>query len=182
MAVTSRPLGSPAGSGRPRSRWTLNSSRMSEQTYAYLLILPVVAILLLIMVYPTVYSLWMSLNYIDIQAGGDWEYIGLQNYIYALTHVDIQWSIIRTLLYTTYVTVFATVLAIGGALLLNEPFKGRQWLAALVILPWSVSTYAAAAIFRYMYNPQYGLFDSVLMYLGIVNQNTAIQFIDEHFV
>jgi multiple sugar transport system permease protein len=164
-----------------RSRWTLNSSRMSEQTYAYLLILPVVVILTAIMIYPTLYSFWMSLHYIDIQMDQT-EWVGLGNYIYALGHEDLQWSIIRTLLYTTYVTVFATSLAIGGALLLNEQFKGRAWLAALVILPWSVSTYAAAAIFRYMYNPQYGFFDSVLMYLGVVTPESSIQFVDEHLV
>src|SRR5262249_30910645 len=144
-----------------------NSSRMSEATFAYVLIVPVVLILIAIMIYPTVYSFWMSLHYIDV-GSGIWEWVGLDNYAYAFGNADLRSSILRTIQYTVYVTALSTALAIGGALLLNERFKGRKFLAALVILPWSVSTYAAAAVFRYMYNPQFGFFDSVLMNLGIV--------------
>jgi len=161
--------------------FSLNSSRMSESTFAYLLIIPVVIVLVAIMVYPTLYSLWMSFHYIDVGSGA-WEWVGLENYTYAFGNADLRSSILRTVLYTVYVTVFASLLAIGGALLLNEHFKGRKYLAALVILPWSVSTYAAAAVFRYMYNPQFGFFDSVLMNLGIVTPQTAFQFIDEKVV
>jgi multiple sugar transport system permease protein len=161
--------------------FSLNSSRMSESTFAYLLIIPVVFVLVAIMIYPTLYSLWMSLHYIDVGSGA-WEWVGLENYTFALGNADLRSSILRTVLYTVYVTVFSRLLADGGALLLNERFKGRKYLAALVILPWSVSTYAAAAVFRYMYNPQFGFFDSVLMNLGIVTPTTAIQFVDEKIV
>jgi ABC-type sugar transport system permease subunit len=159
----------------------LNSSRMRESTFAYLLIVPVVLVLVAIMIYPTLFSLWMSLHYIDVGTSL-WEWVGLENYTFALGNADLRSSIVRTILYTIYVTSFSSVLAIGGALLLNEQFKGRKYLAALVILPWSVSTYAAAAVFRYMYNPQFGFFNSVLMNLGIVTPQTAIQFVDEKFV
>jgi multiple sugar transport system permease protein len=159
----------------------VNSSRMSEASFAYLLVVPVVVILIAIMIYPTLYSFWMSLHYIDV-GSGVWEWVGLDNYTYALGNADLRSSILRTIQYTVYVTTLSTSLAIGGALLLNERFKGRKFLAALVILPWSVSTYAAAAVFRYMYNPQFGFFDSVLMNLGIVTPQTAFQFVDEKFV
>ncbi len=179
MTVSAGQVSPAAGQGR--RKFTLNSSRMSEATFAYLLIVPVVIILTLIMIYPTVYSIWMSFHYIDI-GSGEWEWVGIENYSFALTNHDLINSIVRTIQYTIYVTIFAMILAIGGALLLNEPFKGRKWLMVLVILPWSVSTYAAAAVFRYMYNPQFGFFNSVLMNLGIVDTTTAIQFVDEKYV
>jgi multiple sugar transport system permease protein len=178
MAATTQPVSSPT---RARGRWTLNSSRMSESTFAYLLIVPVVLVLLAIMIYPTIYSLTMSFHYVDV-AQGTWEWVGLENYTTALGSSDIQNSIVRTLSYTMYVTVCATALAIGGALLLNETFKGKKYLAAMTILPWSVSTYAAAVVFRFMYHPQFGFLNSVLIHLGIVTPETAVQFLDEKIV
>src|SRR5438105_3363558 len=167
--------------GRKVGLFNLNSSRMSEAAFAYLLIIPVVFVLVAIMIYPTLYSLWMSVHYIDV-GSGLWEWVGLENYAFALGNADLRSSILRTILYTLYVTTFSLLLAVGGALLLNERFRGRKYLAALVILPWSVSTYAAAAVFRYMYNPQFGFFNSILMNLGVVTPQTAIQFVDEKLV
>src|SRR5258708_5417004 len=98
--------------------FNLNSSRMSEAAFAYLLIIPVVIVLVAIMIYPTIYSLWMSFHYIDVGSGA-WEWVGLDNYTYALGNADLRSSILRTVLYTVYVTTFASLLAIGGALRLT---------------------------------------------------------------
>jgi ABC-type sugar transport system permease subunit len=154
---------------------------MREGTFAYLLIVPVLMVLTAIIIYPTLYSLYISFNDVDVVTDS-WDFIGLKNYADALTSVDVLHSILVTMQYTIWVTLFATLLAIGGALLLNETFKGKPLLSALVILPWSVSTYAAAVVFRFMYNPQQGLFNSILIHLGVVSLDNPIQFIDERLV
>jgi ABC-type sugar transport system permease subunit len=154
---------------------------MREGTFAYLLIVPVLLVLTAIIIYPTLYSLYISFNDVDVVTDS-WDFIGLKNYADALTSVDVLHSILVTMQYTIWVTLFATLLAIGGALLLNETFKGKPLLSALVILPWSVSTYAAAVVFRFMYNPQQGLFNSILIHLGVVSLDNPIQFIDERLV
>jgi multiple sugar transport system permease protein len=159
----------------------LNSSRISEQAFAYWLIVPVLVVLVAIMIYPTLYSLYISFNSIDV-ATDTWEAVGLQNYVDAFSSQDVRDSVWTTVQYTVYVTIFSTLLAVGGALLLNEKFRGRALLSALVILPWSVSTYAAAVVFKFMYSPQSGLFNSVLVQLGLVAPDNPIQFIDEKTV
>jgi ABC-type sugar transport system permease subunit len=63
------------------------------------------------------------------------------------------------------------IVSILGALLLNEAFKGKGLLVALVILPWAVSTYAAAVVWRYMYSEQFGMFNTILTGLGFDRQN-----------
>jgi multiple sugar transport system permease protein len=154
---------------------------MSEGTFAYLLVVPVLVVLTAIIIYPTLYSLFISFHDVDVVIDA-WDWVGLQNYADALTSPDVLKSIWVTVQYTLYVTLFSTLLAVGGALLLNETFKGRMLLAALVILPWSVSTYAAAVVFRFMYHPQQGLFNSILVRLGIISPENPIQFLDEQLV
>jgi multiple sugar transport system permease protein len=154
---------------------------MREGTFAYLLIVPVLLVLTAIIIYPTLYSIYISFNDVDIITD-TWDFIGLKNYADAFRSTDVLHSILVTMQYTIWVTLFATLLAIGGALLLNETFKGKPLLSALVILPWSVSTYAAAVVFRFMYNPQQGLFNSILIHLGVISIDNPIQFLDERLV
>ena len=179
MAATTESVVGTTAPARPGKR-SFNSSRISEQAFAYWLVIPVLVVLLAVMIYPTLYSVYISLNSVDV-ATDTWEAVGLQNYIDAFNSQDVRDSIWTTIRYTIYVTLFSTSLAVGGALLLNEKFRGRALLSALVIVPWSVSTYAAAVVFRFMYSPV-GLFDSVLGKLGIVGPDHPIQFLDERTV
>jgi ABC-type sugar transport system permease subunit len=148
-------------------RWS--SSRLSEGQFAALLTLPVIVVLLLIVGYPTLYSLWMSLQDID-QIFRTTEPVGLENYRRALTSSEFWRSTLITLYYTSLVTIFAVLIAVGGALLLNERFKGRGFLMALVILPWAVSLYATAVVWKYIYSPEWGLFNAILLRLGFTKE------------
>lgn len=147
----------------------LSSSRISEQRYAYLLTVPVAIVLLAVVIFPTLYSLYMSV--FDINAVlGTWNLTGLGNYAQALTTSGTWQAIFLTVAYIFWMTVLAVGIALLGALLLNESFKGRNFVISLVILPWAVSLYAAAVVWRYMYSQQFGLFNSVLHDLGVTKQ------------
>jgi ABC-type sugar transport system permease subunit len=159
-------------------RLRISSSRMTEARFAYLLVLPVVIVLLAIMLYPTLYSLWVSFFNVDV-ASNTWDWVGLGNYVDALTSPEVQGAIWTTVRYTILVTVFSGVVAVAGALLINERFRGRGALSMLIILPWSLSTYAAGVIFRFLYLPS-GFINSALQQLHIIQQ--PVQFISESMV
>lgn len=156
-----------AATPAPATRWS--SSRLSEGQFASLLTIPVIVVLLLIVGYPTLYSLWMSLQDID-QIFRTTEPVGLANYQRALTSPEFWHSTTITLYYTVLVTVFSVAIAVGGALLLNETFKGRGFVMALVILPWAVSLYATAVVWKYIYSPEWGLINAILLRLGIAQE------------
>ncbi|MCC6315777.1 MAG: sugar ABC transporter permease [Thermomicrobiales bacterium] len=150
-----------------RTRWS--SSRLSEGQFASLLALPVIIVLLAVVAYPTVYSLWMSFQHIDLIFKRT-DAVGFANYVTALTPPGVWHSVWVTLYYTVLVTVFALVIAVGGALLLNEKFRGRGFLMALVILPWAVSLYATAIVWKYIYSPEWGLLNAVLLRIGAIKE------------
>ena len=88
-------------------RWS--SSRLSEGKFAALLALPVILILLAIVGYPTVYSLWMSLHDIDLIFGKTFP-VGLLNYQEALSSPQFWHATAITIYYTALVTIFAVQL------------------------------------------------------------------------
>lgn len=148
----------PPAVAQPR-RWS--TSRLGDGQFATLLTLPVIVVLGLVVAYPTLYSLWMSFQRIDLIFGTT-DAVGFANYRQALTSPEVWHSVRVTLLYTALVTIFAVAIAVGGALLLNERFRGRGFLMALVILPWAVSLYATAVVWKYIYSPEWGLLNAVL--------------------
>lgn len=153
-----------------------SSSRLSDGQFATLLTVPVIVALLAIVGYPTAYSLWTSLHRIDLIFKRN-EYVGLANYQEALTSPALGHALVVTLYYTALVTGFALVIAVGGALVLNEKFRGRGFVMALVILPWAVSLYATAIVWKYLYSAEWGMFNAVLQGLSLVDR--PVNFLSE---
>lgn len=153
-----------------------SSSRLSDGQFATLLTVPVIVALLAIVGYPTAYSLWTSLHRIDLIFKRN-EYVGLANYQEALASPALGHALVVTLYYTALVTAFALVIAVGGALVLNEKFRGRGFVMALVILPWAVSLYATAIVWKYLYSAEWGMFNAVLQGLNLVDR--PVNFLSE---
>jgi ABC-type sugar transport system permease subunit len=100
--------------------------------------------------------------------------IGWANYQQALTSGAFWHATVITVYYTALVTIFAVAIAVGGALLLNERFRGRPFLMTVVILPWAVSLYATAVVWKYIYSPEWGLLNAVLLRLGLVDKPALV--------
>lgn len=158
----------------PARRWT--SSRLSDGQYATLLTLPLILVLAAVIAYPVGYSLWLSLREIDLIFRRN-EYVGLQNYRDALRSPEVWHALRVTIYYTVVMTVVSLALAVGGALLLNEQFRGRPFVMTVVILPWAVSLYATAVVWKYLYSPEWGFFNAVLLKLNIVDE--PVNFLSE---
>jgi ABC-type sugar transport system permease subunit len=140
--------------------------REREQRFAYLLTMPVALVLIAIVIFPILYSLYMSFFSVNELTGTN-KFVGLGNYVDAVTSDETWAATVRTFIYVAWLTVFSGTIAVLGALVLNENFKGKGLATALVILPWAVSLYAAAVIWRYMYSQQFGMFNAILGAFGL---------------
>jgi multiple sugar transport system permease protein len=91
--------------------------------------------------------------------------VGLGNYRELLAD-PLFWKALRnTALYSLYVPV-TMLLALGAALLLNQPLRGVRVLRAIVFIPTVVSYVAIAMVWQWMYHADYGLFNYVIRLLG----------------
>jgi multiple sugar transport system permease protein len=142
------------------------SSRLSPTRFGLLLVAPVLVLLLAIVVYPVAYSLFLSFVRTNPITGKQ-DLVGLKNFQHVFTDPAFWHSTWLTLYYVACVTVLAAGVALGMALLLRERFIGRPVLMAVIVLPWSLSTYAAGVVWRYVYSPQYGLLAGILERIGL---------------
>ena len=129
---------------------------------------PAVLLVATIIVYPIVYTVWMSLQ--------DWfassltlpKFIGLANYQKILVgDPRFREAVIRTLYFTGLVIAGETVLGVAMALLFNREFWGRGLLRTLAILPMVATPVAIGLVFVMMYHPTLGVANYLVTLTGL---------------
>lgn len=145
---------------------------MTDAQFAYLLIIPVFVFLIIFYAFPIGYSFWLSLNRYN-PTMGPMRFVGFAQYAQAFKDGAVRNSVVVTAIFTVLVTALTLVVSLGAALVLNERFRGRSLLLALIVLPWALSTYMAAVVWRHLVSQQYGLFNGLLMKLGLIDSYIA---------
>ncbi|MET7388797.1 sugar ABC transporter permease [Streptomyces sp. NPDC005385] len=94
-------------------------------------------------------------------------FTGFGNYSDVLTDADLRHSVWTTVLLTVTVVLVSLVLGLALALLLDRRFRGRGIVRTLLIAPFLVVPVAAALLWKHvLYNPEYGLLNGLLHYVG----------------
>lgn len=140
-----------------------------DAVLGYLLLAPAILLLLVLVGYPFLTAVMMSLQKKLIgQAAAP--FIGLDNYIYLLTDRTF-WVVVRNVLIFAGASV-ALKLVIGTsvALALNESMPARGIIRSIMILPWALPSLVSVLIWMWMYSDVGGVFNSVLMGTGVVER------------
>ncbi|MGP2481882.1 carbohydrate ABC transporter permease [Pantoea eucalypti] len=146
------------------------SLRQREQRQAWVLLAPMLLVMLFLTAWPLLRTIWLSFTDAALIGSGESPaWIGLENYLYALTDPDFRASIWRTLYFTVVSVTFEGIIGVLVALLLNQKFIGRNVLRVLVILPWALPTIVNAMMWRLNFNPDYGSINALLSQLGIID-------------
>ncbi|MCI3277169.1 carbohydrate ABC transporter permease [Streptomyces cylindrosporus] len=94
-------------------------------------------------------------------------FTGFDNYKEVLTDADLRHSVWTTILLTVTVVLVSLVLGLALALLLDRRFRGRGIVRTLLIAPFLVVPVAAALLWKHvLFNPEYGLLNGLLHYVG----------------
>ncbi|OIX98274.1 sugar ABC transporter permease [Pantoea sp. ICBG 1758] len=146
------------------------SLRQRERRQAWVLLAPMLLVMLLLTAWPLMRTIWLSFTDAALIGSGDAPgWIGVENYLYALSDPDFRLSLWRTLYFTLVSVAFEGVIGVLVALLLNQRFTGRNVLRVLVILPWALPTIVNAMMWRLNFNPDYGSVNALLTQLGILD-------------
>ncbi|MBL1098786.1 sugar ABC transporter permease [Streptomyces sp. 205] len=95
------------------------------------------------------------------------EFTGLDNYRTVVNDEGLRESILTTVLLTAGVVIVSVVLGLLLALLLDRKFRGRGLVRTMLIAPFLLVPVASALLWKHaLYNPEYGLFNGVLNWLG----------------
>ncbi|HEX6614232.1 MAG TPA: sugar ABC transporter permease, partial [Rhodanobacteraceae bacterium] len=144
---------------------------MNRSSVAWLFLAPALLVLGVFFLLPVLAGLALSLTDYDLYALADihnLRFVGLHNY-WALLH-DLQfWAALWHTLYFVIVGVpLSLIAALGAALLLNSPLtRFKPFFRTALFAPVVTTVVAVAVIWRYLFNPKYGVVNFVLAHLGI---------------
>ena len=140
---------------------------------AFWMLLPAGIAVFGIIVYPVLRTLLISFFRVDSALATDTPFVGLHNYLDVLSDPGFRSTIGRTLYFTLVSTGLELVLGLGLAALLAVELRGRWLFRAVVVIPWAVPTIVNAAMWKGIFNAQYGALNGVLTQLGLLDSYKA---------
>ncbi|NLS01465.1 sugar ABC transporter permease [Rhizobium sp. P38BS-XIX] len=143
-------------------------SGTSMTTRAWLLMLPLLVVMIAVIGWPLVDTIGLSFTDAKLVGTGG-NFVGIDNYAKMLANSNFQRTLITTAWFAIISVAAEMVLGVLAALLLNQNFKGRGVLRALMILPWALPTVVNATLWRLIYNPEYGALNAALTQLGLLD-------------
>jgi multiple sugar transport system permease protein/N,N'-diacetylchitobiose transport system permease protein len=143
-------------------------TRTREARFALLLLIPSVVVVFGIVIYPIIKTLVTSFYAVDSPFPRAWPGVGFHNYTAALSSPAF-WSAVERTAYFTFVsTALELLFGIGIALLLYAPLRMRWLFRTIVVLPWALPTIVNGALWRYMFDANYGVMNAALTQLHLL--------------
>ncbi|MCU1586336.1 MAG: Sugar transporter permease [Microbacteriaceae bacterium] len=124
-----------------------------------------------LIIYPLGYGLYISFFRTNLR--NQWDFVGFKFFIQTLTDPAFIHSIGVTLLFAVLVVLGNLVIGTALALILNTEMRFRTLFRAILILPWLFPDVVVALIFKWIYNPLYGLLNYGLMTVHLIDKPIA---------
>jgi ABC-type sugar transport system permease subunit len=160
----------PAALARGGTSWR---ARTREARFALALLVPSVIVVFGIVIYPIVKTLITSFYAVDSPFPKAWPGVGFDNYSKALSSPQFWSAVERTGYFTIVSTTLELVFGIGIALLLNARLRMRWLFRTIVVLPWALPTIVNGAMWRYMFDANYGVVNAALTQLHLLDAYKA---------
>ena len=145
----------------------MTQSGYSERNLQRLFPLPAVIFVALLMVFPILYTLVLSLTNWNLTSGMPATFVGLDSYARVLTEPRFLNAVARTLAFTIFAVAIEGVLGVAAALVLNRAFVGRSLAKLLLLLPLVATPVAVGIVFNLFFDPTIGLLNFVLQAFGL---------------
>lgn len=158
---------------KPSLKYRLALRFNYEARSAGLFILPVMTVLALVAVFPILYSLYTSFFKLKLTRPHQVPFVWFDNYVEVLTDELFIESVYRTVSFTLMSVVAILLIATMISLLLNETFRGRRFVSAMILIPWAIPTVANGLLWKWIYDSGYGALNGLLKQLGIIEKYTV---------
>jgi multiple sugar transport system permease protein len=138
-----------------------------ETVFSWLMIIPPSIFLILLVGYPFVYGIWLSLENRPVAKAGT--FVGLANFI-ADMRDPVFWQVTQnTFVYTFFATILKMIGGLGLALVMNQAFRFKNVVRAMMLLPFIVPTVLSTIAWMWILDPAFAPVNWFLRTLGIAN-------------
>lgn len=131
------------------------------------LILPLALALMAIMIYPLLFSAWISVHDYRLTRLDDVRFDGLGNYLHILTDGPFWTALTNTLMFVFGAVGLEFVLGLSLALLLQRMMRLQNAARAILLAPMFITPIAVGLMFRFLLDPALGVIPHYLGLLGI---------------
>jgi len=141
--------------------------KLSSQKAGLVLIAPAIFLICSLLVYPVAYGVWLSF-FKKHSFFPEQRFVGLANYLYLLKDSEFWMSVWYGTVYSVSTIALQIIVGVLAALILNETFKGRNFVRGVILFPYVIPTVVAIILWKWLLNNQFGLVNYLLMAIGIV--------------
>jgi multiple sugar transport system permease protein len=151
-------------------RKVFSKKALREAGSGYLLMSPTLFVLLLFIIGPILFAIYLAFHKVQFLGTTSFEFVGLDNFKRMLDDTRAKIALWNTVKYVAIVVPAQTILALVLAATLNAGLKGQKFFRIVYFLPTLTSSAVLTLIFMWMYN-QNGLINHVLKFFGLPTYN-----------
>jgi multiple sugar transport system permease protein len=158
----------------------MSKPSFTERNLPILFPLPAIVFIALLMVFPILYTLYLSFTNWNLTSGMEPAFVGLNSYFRVFSEPRFLQALGRTFTFTLFAVAIEVVLGVAIALILNRAFVGKSIAKLLLLLPLVATPVAVGIVFNLFYDPTIGLLNFALNALGlpqgrwVSSENTVI--------
>ena len=142
-------------------------SSAAERNLHWWFPLPAIAFVAMLMVFPVLYTLYLSFTNWNLTSGAPMSFVGFRSYARVLSEPRFLHALGRTFAFTAAAVAIEGLLGVTAALMLNRAFVGKSVAKLLLLLPLVATPVAVGIVFNLFYDPTIGLLNFVLQSLGL---------------
>jgi multiple sugar transport system permease protein len=143
------------------------------------LVLPTALIVFGLVIFPAVFSVWISFHNVGLNNLNDVfhaPFTGWDNYIKVFNDFAFKFqglqsmgAAVTSIVYSFSATLLTIIVGLIAALLLNRPFRGRGLMRAVFLIPYVAPIVSVAFVWRWILDPRpSGVLNDILMRLGLI--------------
>ena len=150
------------------------SLRNSEQLLGVGLLLPTIALIAAVVLYPMISTMWLAFFDESLLRPNDpTEFVGLDNFRRLVTDGDFWKIVLNSIVLTAGAVAGEVIIGMIIALAVNASYRGRGLFRTLNILPWVIPSFVTAFVWIWLLHPQFGPVNAFLQLLHIINEPIA---------
>ena len=136
---------------------------ISDRTITWLFVAPTIVLLLAINIFPLIWTIYLSFtNFFASRPNAKILNVGVRNYQRILNDPDIWAAMQVTAHFVIWTIVIETVVGFGLAYLIDKKFRGHGFWTTVILLPMMLSPAVVGNFWKFLYQPQIGLFNHVV--------------------
>lgn len=149
----------------------VTSSKRMSHLREHLFVLPGVVFILIFMVFPILYNLYLSFHNVTLMNfKGTHSFIGFQNFATVFRDPLLPIAVKNTFLFATVSVIAKFTIGFVLALFFNREFPGRNAIRSLSLIAYMMPTIITSTIFIFLFSGDYGWINYILRSLGLIQE------------